>query len=350
MNKFHIADKILPWYQAHGRKDLPWQRSNDAYLIWVSEIMLQQTQVTTVRPYFERFINKLPSIESLANADIDDVLSVWSGLGYYARARNLHKAAQIIVEKHDGEFPVNFDDVLALPGIGRSTAGAILAFSTNQRWPILDGNVKRVLCRFYDIEGFPGKREIENQLWQIADQNTPAKQVADYTQAIMDLGATVCVRKNPLCSQCPLQNDCLAQKAGTQNQLPTPKTKKVLPTREISMLMILDNKNQILLEKRPPLGIWGGLWSLPECEVDVDIENYCENNLGFTGTLKASPSALKHSFSHYHLKIFPQILSLKKVNAAKEDNYSWFKINKTQQLGLPKPVKSLIDQLECLDE
>ena len=345
-----IDRRLLNWFKHHGRKDLPWQKSKNVYGVWISEIMLQQTQVTTVIPYYERFMSKFPSIRDLAEADIDEVLGHWSGLGYYARARNLHKAAQIIVEQYSGRFPISFDDVLALPGIGRSTAGAILAFSENQRWSILDGNVKRVLCRFYAIEGYPGQREIENQLWQIADKNTPEKQVADYTQAIMDLGATICVRKNPVCGFCPLKVDCQARKQGTENQLPTPKPKKSLPTKEVAMLLILNKKNQILLEKRPPTGIWGGLWSLPECQTHKNVEMYCETDLGLTGILKPSPEVLKHSFSHYHLKIYPQVLALKKVNAVKEDNFSWFDIGKTQQLGLPKPVKLLISQLEQINE
>lgn len=350
MNKFQITEQILPWYQKHGRKDLPWQRSDDAYFVWISEIMLQQTQVTTVIPYFERFIGRFPTIETLANADLDDVLGLWSGLGYYARARNLHKAAQIILEQHGGKFPQNFDHVLALPGVGRSTAGAILAFSTKQRFAILDGNVKRVLSRVYAIEGYPGKREIEDQLWQIADKNTPKNMVAEYTQAIMDLGATICLRKNPLCTTCPLQSKCQALKSGIQNQLPTSKPKKVLPTRETAMLMILNQKNQILLEKRPPTGIWGGLWSLPECDNDNDVKNYCKSQLGIAANLKTAFAPLKHSFSHYHLQIHPKVLQLKKVNALKEDDFSWFEIGKTKQLGLPKPVKSLLNQLEDFDE
>ena len=345
-----IDRRLLNWYKRHGRKNLPWQKSKDAYGVWISEIMLQQTQVTTVIPYYERFMSKFPSIRDLAKADIDEVLGQWSGLGYYARARNLHKAAQIIVEQYSGRFPVSFDDVLALPGIGRSTAGAILAFSANQRLPILDGNVKRVLCRFYAIEGYPAEREIENHLWQIADKNTPEKQVADYTQAIMDLGATVCVRKNPSCESCPLEVDCQGYKQGIQNQLPTPKSKKSVPTKEIAMLLILNNKNQILLEKRPPSGIWGGLWSLPECKAHENVEMYCEADLGLTGVLKKSLGSLKHSFSHYHLKIYPQVLALKKIIAVREDNFSWFDIGKTQQLGLPKPVKLLVSQLERINE
>ncbi len=345
-----IATKLLPWYKHHGRKDLPWQKSRDAYGVWVSEIMLQQTQVATVIPYYQRFMAKFPTIETLGQAQVDDVLSLWSGLGYYARARNLHKAAQIMVEKHNGYFPTDFDDVIALPGIGRSTAGAILAFSADQQWPILDGNVKRVLCRFYAIEGYPGRREVENRLWQIAEKNTPQKHVADYTQAIMDLGATVCVRKKPNCEVCPLKADCQARTLGIEQQLPTPKPKKLLPTREISMLLILNSKNQILLQRRPPAGIWGGLWSLPECQPNDDIKDYCKNSLSITVKSKNKLDLLKHSFSHYHLNIYPQVIQVARVTTLKEDSLAWFEFEQINQLGLPKPVKSLINQLENLNE
>ena len=348
--EFQIADKILPWYKHHGRKDLPWQKSKNAYGIWISEIMLQQTQVATVIPYYQRFMDRFPTISDLGHAEVDDVLAHWSGLGYYARARNLHKAAQLIIQKHRGTFPTEFDNVVALPGIGRSTAGAILAFSDNQRWPILDGNVKRVLCRFYAIEGYPGQREVENQLWQIANKNTPIKQVAKYTQAIMDLGATICVRRNPLCESCPLESLCEGRKQGIESRLPTPKPKKSLPTKEIAMLLILNNKNQILLEKRPPSGIWGGLWSLPECGAGEDIKSYCDSNLGLMGNLKTKLDTYKHSFSHYHLIINPQLLQVDLTTKLKEDNLSWFDFDEIGQLGLPKPVKSLISQLETNNE
>ena len=243
------ALKLLAWFKTHGRKNLPWQRSDDPYPVWLSEVMLQQTQVSTVIEYFERFIKHFPTINSLASAPVDDVLALWSGLGYYARARNLHKAAQIIAFEYNGVFPENFNQVIALPGIGKSTAGAILAFSANQRHPILDGNVKRVLCRYFAIEGYPGKREVELKLWQLADENTPIKNVGQYTQAIMDLGATVCTRKNPHCPDCPLLDSCAANNQGIQSQLPTPKPKKSLPTRQTRMLVISNRQAQFYYSK-----------------------------------------------------------------------------------------------------
>ena len=340
-----IAARLLTWHTHHGRKNLPWQRSSDPYSVWLSEIMLQQTQVTTVIGYFERFTAQFPTIQSLANAHVDDVLALWSGLGYYARARNLHKAAQIIAAQYNGKFPENIDDVIALPGIGRSTAGAILAFSKSQRHPILDGNVKRVLCRYYAIAGHPGKREVESQLWTLADENTPAKKVSQYTQAIMDLGATLCTRKNPQCPDCPLLDSCAAKRQGLVDQLPSPKPKKKSPTKHIIMLIILGKKPNVLLEKRPPSGIWGGLWSLPECNIDTDINRHCQDKLGLN-VLQANPLApLKHSFSHYHLIINPHQLTVSKTDTLKEDNLKWIDLKQVHQLGLPKPVKSLLDDV-----
>jgi len=340
------ALKILAWFKTHGRKNFPWQRSNDPYTVWLSEIMLQQTQVSTVIEYFERFTRQFPTINSLADAHVDDVLALWSGLGYYARARNLHKAAQIIACEYDGVFPDNFDQVIALPGIGKSTAGAILAFSANQRHPILDGNVKRVLCRYFAIEGYPGKREVELKLWQLADENTPTKNVDQYTQAIMDLGATVCTRKNPDCPGCPLFDSCAANKQGIQSQLPTPKPKKSLPTKQTRMLVISNNQSEILLEKRPPTGIWGGLWSLPECTIDADIAQHCQQILGLKIAHENELELLKHSFSHYHLIIRPHQLNVAGIQVLKEDSLNWFALNQVHQLGLPKPVKSLIDEIK----
>lgn len=344
------ALKLLGWSKNHGRKNLPWQRSSQAYRIWLSEIMLQQTQVSTVIDYFERFTLRFPTITSLAAASVDEVLALWSGLGYYARARNLHKAAIIIARDHDGVFPDNFDDVLALPGIGKSTAGAILAFSQGQRHPILDGNVKRVLCRYYGIEGYPGKRDIELQLWKLADHNTPETDVPQYTQAIMDLGATVCTRTRPACPDCPLSASCTAKKLGIQALIPTPKPGKTRPTRHTTMLVINDHRSRVLLQKRPPTGIWGGLWSLPECPVDTDIKQHCRKRLGLSVSSGSPLARLKHSFTHYHLMIQPHRLNVSargslKQGTLKEDSLNWFEPGQFDQLGMPKPVKSLLDTM-----
>lgn len=248
----NFSKVLLKWYDQFGRKDLPWQKDRNAYRVWVSEIMLQQTQVKTVIPYFEKFIHSFPDVLSLANAHEDAVLHHWSGLGYYARARNLHKAAQQVRDVHNGQFPLVFDDVLALPGIGRSTAGAILAQAEGQKRAILDGNVKRVLARFYTVHGWTGQLKIQQQLWQLAEQLTPEKRLADYTQAIMDLGATLCTRSKPGCLQCPLQSECEAYATDQVKLLPTPKPKKTLPVKTVRMLLLRNTEEQILLEKRPP--------------------------------------------------------------------------------------------------
>jgi A/G-specific adenine glycosylase len=264
-----FAERVLAWYDIHGRKHLPWQQDITPYKVWVSEIMLQQTQVTTVIPYFERFMQSFPSVVELANAAQDDVLHHWTGLGYYARARNLHKAAKQIVEVHGGTFPDNIDDVIALPGIGRSTAGAVLSISRNQRHPILDGNVKRVLARYYAIGGWPGQKAVENALWEVAEKNTPEKRSANYTQVMMDLGAMVCTRSKPKCDECPLQHDCLAYAQGAQTEFPGKKPKKAIPERS-TLLIVPLFQQQVYLEQRPSSGLWGGLYGFIEAQ---DIES-----------------------------------------------------------------------------
>jgi A/G-specific adenine glycosylase len=258
----NFPGRVLRWYEQHGRKNLPWQQ-RDAYCIWVSEIMLQQTQVQTVIPYFERFMRSFPSVVALADADIDAVLDHWSGLGYYARARNLHSAARTVRDQHDGDFPKRFDDVVALPGIGRSTAGAIMALAYGERYPILDGNVKRVLARHGAIAGWPGKTDVAETLWRAAEEYMPQSGVREYTQAMMDLGATVCTRSRPQCDACPVHANCAARTAGTIDQYPGRKAKKTKPLKETTMVLAVSG-GFIYLERRPPAGIWGGLWSLPE--------------------------------------------------------------------------------------
>ena len=262
-----FAERLLDWFDDHGRKDLPWQRGINPYRVWISEIMLQQTQVQTVIPYYERFMQSFPDLQSLADADIDAVLQHWSGLGYYARARNLHKAAGAIRDNFAGEFPTAFDDVVELPGIGQSTAGAILAIAGNQRHAILDGNVKRVLARHAAVAGWPGKTDVSKQLWALAEARTPQQRVADYTQAIMDLGATLCTRSKPNCAACPVASDCAARIADDVAAYPGRKPKKAKPLRQTTMVIAV-NGAAVFLQRRPPVGIWGGLWSLPEV-VDV---------------------------------------------------------------------------------
>ena len=342
-----ISKILLTWFDQNGRHDLPWQHPRSAYRVWLSEIMLQQTQVATVIPYFERFMQRFPDIASLANAELDEVLHLWTGLGYYARARNLHKAAIEIRVRHRGMFPQSFDEVLALPGIGRSTAGAILAQAYNQRHAILDGNVKRVLTRLYAVEGWPGKKTVENRLWELAEQLTPDERPCDFTQAIMDFGATLCARK-PNCRECPLTSHCQAYQAGNPTDYPTPKGRKTLPTRTTRMLILKDAHNQVLLLQRPPSGIWGGLWSLPECPAEQDIGTWCRNSLGVTvGELHEQPS-LRHTFSHFHLDITPIHARARPISDAimEADARVWYNTAQPEALGLPTPVKTLLESIK----
>jgi A/G-specific adenine glycosylase len=298
-----LSRRLLAWYDRHGRKDLPW-KSGDSYHVWLSEIMLQQTQVATVIPYFNRFTARFPTIRALARADVDAVLHLWSGLGYYARARNLHRAAKVLMAKHGGRMPRDFEAVANLPGIGRSTAGAILAQAYGERHPILDGNVKRVLARYHAIDEPLAGVAVERRLWELADRHTPQTRVADYTQAIMDLGATLCRRAQPQCPHCPLRADCAAHAAGRPETYPHPKPHKTIPVRSVRMLMIRDGRGHILLQRRPPAGIWGGLWGLPECSAH-DVRAWCRDALGLEIETGERWPTLRHSFSHFHLDIHP---------------------------------------------
>jgi len=339
--------QLLAWFNKHGRHDLPWQLERTPYRVWVSEIMLQQTQVVTVIPYFNRFIESFPDAVTLANAKQDDVLHHWTGLGYYARARNLHKAARIIVEQHAGQLPSSLDGLINLPGIGRSTAGAILSLASEQRHPILDGNVKRVLSRYHGVEGWPGKKEVEAILWSYAEQHTPNEHISSYTQAIMDLGATVCIRRKPNCPHCPLGDDCFALKTARQHDFPGSKPKTNLLTRETIFAIIENDSGEILLEQRPPSGIWGGLWCFPEFSADIPIESSLIEKYGYTVKDKIEFSSFKHTFSHFHLLIKPIHIKLKgqtnRVNDAKLS--TWLNLDVDQQLGFPAPVVSIIKDI-----
>ncbi|GLQ97035.1 A/G-specific adenine glycosylase [Dyella mobilis] len=340
-----FAEALLAWFDRHGRHDLPWQHPRDAYRVWLSEIMLQQTQVVTVIPYFQRFIERLPALGDLAAADEDTVLALWSGLGYYRRARFLHKAAQLCIERHGGELPREFDALAALPGIGRSTAGAILAQAHGLRFPILDGNVKRVLTRFHGIAGHPGEREVEKQLWQRADAHTPARRTADYTQAIMDLGATVCVRTRPQCPACPMHGECVAHRDDLTGQLPTPKPGKAIPTRSTVMLILRDDEGRVLLQRRGAQGVWSGLWSLPEAENADHAWREAQRNAHIDDAQSLTPFI--HVFSHYRLHIQPLLFDRAAPALAIGDNDDrrWFALAELSALGLPAPVRSLLTAL-----
>lgn len=301
-----FAQRLLDWYARHGRKDLPWQREPTPYRVWVSEIMLQQTQVATVIPYYERFMARFPDVAALAEAGVDEVLHLWSGLGYYARARNLQRAAREVRERHGGEFPAAFDDVVALPGIGRSTAGAILALSRGERHPILDGNVKRVLARYHAVEGWPGRSAVANALWDHAEAHTPQTEVRAYTQAIMDLGATVCVRSRPACPLCPQASDCAAHRLGRQQDFPGKRPRRERPSKRARMLIALRG-GAVLLEKRPPAGIWGGLWGLPELAEGEAAADWCRRRLAAEPSEIASWEVVEHGFTHFDLTIEPVV-------------------------------------------
>jgi A/G-specific adenine glycosylase len=339
-----FAARLLAWFDEHGRKDLPWQRDITPYRVWISEIMLQQTQVATVIPYFERFMASFPDVTTLADASEDAVLAHWSGLGYYARARNLHKAARLVRDEHGGAFPESFDAVVALPGIGRSTAGAILSIACGQRHPILDGNVKRVLARHAAVDGWPGTTRVADTLWSLADDLTPTGRVADYTQAIMDLGATLCTRSRPACADCPVAADCRAFAAGDVDRYPGRKPKREKPLRQTTMLLAVAG-NELYLERRPASGIWGGLWSLPE--TDDDPVCWCAERLAGEPAETTRWATLRHSFSHYDLDILPVVLRLDDASRKVHDNDDgqWVALDADPPGGIAAPVRKLIDVL-----
>ncbi|MDH5710876.1 MAG: A/G-specific adenine glycosylase [Gammaproteobacteria bacterium] len=340
-----FARQVLDWFDQHGRHDLPWQQNRSLYKVWLAEVMLQQTQVATVIPYYQKFLTKFPSISSLASASLDDVLTLWAGLGYYSRARNLHMAAVIINQEYGGAFPQQFEEALALPGIGRSTAGAILAQSLGQRHAILDGNVKRVLSRYFEIEGWYGKKSVENKLWEKAEACTPNERLADYTQAMMDLGATVCTRSSPDCALCPLLRACRAYKNQRVNELPTRKPKKHLPVKNVRMLLLMNTEGHIMLEKRPPSGIWGGLWSLPELALDEDIAGQCELRWGCRIKNIEDQAEFRHTFSHYHLDITPCRVKVEAVAASVGDNeQQWCNAGQVGSYAVATPVAKILRQ------
>jgi len=366
MAKRTFADRVLAWFDQHGRKDLPWQKNlsdkksdkkNRPYRVWISEIMLQQTQVTAVFPYYEKFIKTFPTVEKLAAAPLDEVLHLWSGLGYYARCRNLHKTAQVIAESYQGSFPESVDELSRLPGIGPSTAGAILSIAFKKRGVILDGNVKRVLGRHFAVEGVLARSKTEKHYWQLADACTPDDRVNDYTQAIMDLGATLCTRSNPRCHDCPLQRSCVAFKEGTQARYPVRPEKNPKLVKKVQMLLILNHDNAVLLQKRPASGIWGGLWSFPELDVDAEIDamQWCKQTLGMTVKKQSTWPVLVHTFSHFHLQIQPLLLKQTgkqtlRVRDSDQPEPLWYTLTEPlpdnlPRKGLPAPVSKLLRYL-----
>jgi A/G-specific adenine glycosylase len=337
-----FSEKLLNWWDQHGRKELPWQHPRNTYRVWISEIMLQQTQVKTVIPYFNRFVERFPDISSLAAASTDEVLALWSGLGYYTRARNLLKTARICQDDHDAKLPQSPSKLFRLPGIGKSTANAIYSQALNKPAVILDGNVKRVLSRYFAVEGWPGKTSVQKQLWDMAGQLLPSHRGADYSQAIMDLGATVCTRTRPDCEHCPVQNECKAYEKGLVGLLPNPRPRLKISQKSFQMLILKNSKENVLLERRPPAGIWGGLWSLPSDDDGRSIDE----RLGIRkGELRSLPS-LQHQLTHIHMTIQPLIgyAELESTGVECNPDINWFSSQDWPELGLPKPVRQLLEK------
>lgn len=336
---------VVAWYNQHGRKDLPWQQNVSPYRVWISEIMLQQTQVTTVMDYFARFMQAMPNVQTLAAAPLDEVLHLWTGLGYYTRARNLHKTAQLICETYNGEFPRSAATLATLPGIGPSTAGAIASLSMDLRAPILDGNVKRVLARYSAEASYPGASQATKRLWQISEELTPYQDVAKYTQAMMDLGATLCTRKQPDCARCPVSSGCIAYATEQQHLLPAPRPRKELPVKRVTMPLLVNQDNAMLLQQRPTEGIWGGLWSLPELDDIASLQPLLREHL-LNLEQQHCLEPLRHTFSHYHLDIEPWLIRVHSSAplGIAENNWLWYNPYNPPRLGLAAPIKGLIER------
>lgn len=340
-----FATRLLAWFDVHGRHDLPWQHPRSPYRVWLSETMLQQTQVRVVIPYFERFVAALPDVAALAAAPLDEVLALWSGLGYYARARNLHAAARACAELHDGALPRDFDALLALPGIGRSTAGAILAQAWGERFAILDGNVKRVLTRYHGVAGWPGQSAVERQLWALAEGHLPEARLADYTQAQMDLGATLCTRRAPRCDDCPLRGDCVAHAQGRTDELPAAKPGKPLPSREALLLLLRDAEGRVLMQRRPPAGVWAQLWSLPEVADEPAARDWFAAHVDGRFEDAEVLGSIAHAFSHYRFTMHPRRWHAVALAPAVRDNgdLRWLGHDALAGLGIPAPVRTLVE-------
>jgi A/G-specific adenine glycosylase len=348
-----FSARLLAWFDVHGRHTLPWQEARTPYRVWVSEIMLQQTQVATVIPYYERFLARFPTVESLAAAPDDEVMHLWTGLGYYARARNLKACARAVVERHAGEFPRTLAALEALPGIGRSTAGAILALAWDLKHPILDGNVKRVLARVFGIDGDPGAAAVLARLWALAEACTPDARVGDYTQAIMDLGATVCTRHRPACTVCPMNTTCVAACEGRQGELPGRKVRRTRRARE-AVLLIAESgghgSRAVLLERRPAPGIWGGLWSPPQFETAAAALAWCLEEVGPVEGDAEPLAIIEHAFTHFDLRLRPLRVVCARRGAVNDgEDRLWYALDAPPRVGLPQPIRQLIARLTSRD-
>lgn len=340
-----FSSAVLNWFDKHGRKNLPWQKKITPYRVWLSEIMLQQTQVATVIPYFKRFVQTFPNVKQLANANLDEVLHLWTGLGYYARARNLHRTANMVVEKYGGKFPEDLTELQTLPGIGKSTAGAILAIAFGKHATILDGNVKRVLARFHAVSGDVSTSATLGELWQLAQDHTPSQRVADYTQAIMDLGATICTRTRPKCTECPLASRCTAYRLATVQDYPQIKRRSKLPIKHTYFLILTNEHKQVLLTKRPEYGIWGGLWSFPECSHDDVAAWFLQTYRHNIHDIRYG-ERFRHTFSHFHLDVIPVFARIENYYRVMDsDSYLWYNFIQSPTIGVAAPVKKLLDSL-----
>jgi A/G-specific adenine glycosylase len=336
--------RVVAWQKEHGRHDLPWQNTRDPYRIWLSEIMLQQTQVSAVVPYYLRFLSRFPDLATLAAGAEDEVLQLWSGLGYYARARNLHRAALRIVHDFGGEFPREPAALCALPGIGRSTAAAICAFAYGARHPILDGNVKRVLARYLGVEGYPGDKRVELQLWACSEALLPESGIEAYTQGLMDLGAGICVRTAPRCDRCPVADVCVARRDNRTSDLPAPRPARSVPERSTTLL-ILRRQGEVLLEKRPAPGVWGGLWCFPEVD-GGRIAEECIGRYGLEATAIAQLGQIEHGFTHFKLHITPVVVSVAPLVAGVEEpGRVWLTPEDALGAAIPVPVKRILTAL-----
>ena len=340
-----FSARLIRWHKRHGRHDLPWQNTTDPYRAWLSEIMLQQTQVATVIPYYLRFLERFPQLADLAAAPVEDVMALWSGLGYYARARNLHAAARSVMAEHRGAFPRNAANIAQLPGIGRSTANSIATFCFGAHAPILDGNVKRVLCRAFGIEGFPGNAAVEKRLWSLAEELMPTRHGAIHNQAQMDLGAMVCTRNKPRCEACPLDELCVARSTGRTGELPQAKPRREIPLRHATLLVLLDD-NHVLLETRPPAGIWGGLLSLPELPDGADARQWTEQHFACDVIAVSPAPTFIHAFSHFRLHVAPLLLRVTPGHAAREHGRQWLDLAGIESAALPAPVRRILEETQ----
>lgn len=344
----NFADRIITWQKQHGRHDLPWQRTKDAYCIWLSEIMLQQTQVATVIPYYRKFIARFPDVNVLAAAPTESVMQCWAGLGYYSRARNLHRCAQVVASRHGGQFPHQVEELTKLPGIGRSTAAAIAALAFGERAAILDGNVRRVLARHCGLEGYPGDPKIEGRFWQRAESLLPANEIGAYTQGMMDLGATVCTRSQPNCAACPVMDTCVARGTQAIKSLPTPRPTKVRPVRVRTLLAMRDSNGTVLLEMRPPSGIWGGLLSLPEFESEASDESLVAEvgaRFGLRISIEETLGEIRHEFTHYTYLMRPKLAQVTDANGAASAPLRRVSGEGLETAPLPAPVRRLLQQV-----